>query len=430
MKYLPLNAELFIQNRKRFIEKMDKGSIAIFNSNDELPFNGDAIHRFKQNADLVWLTGIEQEDTMLVLFPGYPDPKYREVLVLVRPNELKEKWDGHRLSSNEATAISGISTIVWLDVLDGVLQPWIHLVNTIYLNTNENDRKANLVPVRDYRYAEMMRQRYPLHQYKRSAVILKEVRSIKTTVEVEVIQKAIDITEVAFRRLLQYIKPGVMEYEIEAEIIHSFLSQRATGEAYGSIIASGDRARTLHYVENNQQCKDGELILMDFGASYGNYNADLTRTVPVNGKFSRRQKTVYNACLHLHYYSASILKPGISIADYTEKVGEEASVIFQKIGLLKKVDIKNEDTDNRAYRKYLYHGISHHLGIDVHDLGTRTEPVKAGMVFTIEPGIYIQEEQMGVRIENNFWITRNGNKDLMKNIPITVDDIESLMKNR
>ena len=430
MKYLSLNAELFIQNRKRFIEKMDKGSIAIFNSNDELPFNGDAIHRFKQNADLVWLTGIEQEDTMLVLFPGYPDPKYREVLVLVRPNELKEKWDGHRLRANEAMAISGISTIVWLDVLDGVLQPWIHLVNTIYLNTNENDRKANLVPVRDYRYAEMMRQRYPLHQYKRSAVILKEVRSIKTAVEVQVIQKAIDITEVAFRRLLQFIKPGVMEYEIEAEIIHSFLSQRATGEAYGSIIASGDRARTLHYVENNQQCKDGELILMDFGASYGNYNADLTRTVPVNGKFSRRQKTVYNACLHLHYYAASILKPGISIADYTEKVGEEASVIFQKIGLLKKADIKNEDLDNRAYRKYLYHGISHHLGIDVHDLGTRTEPIKAGMVFTIEPGIYIQEEQMGVRIENNFWITRNGNKDLMKNIPITVDDIESLMKNR
>lgn len=430
MKYLPLNAELFIQNRKRFIEKMDKGSIAIFNSNDELPFNGDAIHRFKQNADLLWLTGIEQEDTMLVLFPDNPDSKYREVLVLVRPNELKEKWDGHRLRTNEATAISGISTIVWLDALDGVLQPWIHLANTIYLNTNENDRKANLVPVRDYRYAEMMRQRYPLHQYKRSAVILKQVRAIKTALEVEVIQKAIDITEVAFRRILQFIKPGVMEYEIEAEIVHSFLSQRATGEAYGSIIASGDRARTLHYVENNQECKDEELILMDFGAGYGNYNADLTRTVPVNGKFTRRQKTVYNACLHLHHYAASILKPDISIIDYTEKIGDEATVIFQKIGLLKKSDIKNEDPDNRAYRKYLYHGISHHLGIDVHDLGTRTEPIKAGMVFTIEPGIYIEEEQMGVRIENNFWITKSGNKDLMKNIPITVDDIESLMKKR
>ena len=430
MKYLPLNVDIFIQNRKRFIDKMEKGSIAVFNSNDELPYNGDAIHRFKQNADLVWLTGIEQEDTMLVLFPDNPDPKYREVLVLVRPNEVKEKWDGHRLRTNEATTISGLSTIVWLDVLDSLLQPWIHLANTIYLNTNENDRKANLVPVRDYRYAEIMRQRYPLHQYKRSAVILKELRAVKTASEVEVIQRAIDITETAFRRLLQFIGPGVMEYEIEAELVHSFLSQRATGEAYGSIIACGDRARTLHYVENNQQCKDGEMLLMDFGAGYGNYCADLTRSVPVNGRFTKRQKTVYNACLHLHQYAAGILKPGISIVDYTEKIGDEATVIFQKIGLLKKTDVKNEDPQNRAYRKYLYHGISHHLGIDVHDLGTRTEPIKAGMVFTIEPGIYIEEEQTGIRIENNFWITKNGNKDLMKNIPITVDEIESLMKKR
>ena len=430
MKYLPLNADIFIQNRKRFTDKMEKGSIAVFNSNDELPYNGDAIHRYKQNADLVWLTGIEQEETMLVLFPDNPDAKYREVLVLVRPNEVKEKWDGHRLRTNEATAISGLSTIVWLDVLDSLLQPWIHLANTIYLNTNENDRKANLVPVRDYRYAEMMRQRYPLHQYKRSAVILKELRAVKTALEVEVIQKAIDITETAFRRLLQFIRPGVMEYEIEAELVHSFLSQRATGEAYGSIIASGDRARTLHYVEDNQECKDGEMILMDFGAGYGNYCADLTRSVPVNGRFTKRQKTVYNACLHLHQYAAGILKPVISIVDYTEKVGDEATAVFQKIGLLKKADVKNEDPQNKAYRKYLYHGISHHLGIDVHDLGTRTEPIKAGMVFTIEPGIYIEEEQMGIRIENNFWITKNGNKDLMKNIPITVDEIESLMKKR
>ena len=430
MKYLPLSVDIFIQNRKRFIDKMEKGSIAVFNSNDELPYNGDAIHRFKQNADLVWLTGIEQEDTMLVLFPDNPDPKYREVLVLVRPNEVKEKWDGHRLRTNEATAISGLSTIVWLDVLDSLLQPWIHLANTIYLNTNENDRKANLVPVRDYRYAEIMRQRYPLHQYKRSAVILKELRAVKTASEVEVIQKAIDITETAFRRLLQFIRPGVMEYEIEAELVHSFLSHRATGEAYGSIIACGDRARTLHYVENNQECKDGEMLLMDFGAGYGNYCADLTRSVPVNGRFTKRQKTVYNACLHLLHYAAGILKPGISIVDYTEKIGDEATVIFQKIGLLKKTDVKNEDPQNRAYRKYLYHGISHHLGIDVHDLGTRTEPIKAGMVFTIEPGIYIEEEQTGIRIENNFWITKNGNKDLMKNIPITVDEIESLMKKR
>ena len=430
MKYLPLNADIFIQNRKRFIEKMDKNAIAIFNSSDELPANGDAIHKFKQNADLLWLTGIEQEDTMLVLFPENPDPKYREVLVLTRPNELKEKWDGHRLRAKEATAISGIATIIWLDILDGTLQPWVHLSETIYLNTNENDRKNNLVPVRDYRYAEMMKQRFPLHKYKRSAVILKDLRAIKSALEVEVIQKAINITETAFRRLLKFIKAGVMEYEIEAELVHSFLSQRATGEAYGSIIAGGNRARTLHYVENNQECKDGELILMDFGAAYGNYNADLTRTIPVNGKFTKRQKIVYNACLHLHNYAAGILKPGISIMDYTEKVGDEATVIFQKIDLLKKEDVKNEDPQNRAYRKYLYHGVSHHLGIDVHDLGTKTDPIKAGMVFTIEPGIYIEEEQMGIRIENNFWVTKNGNKDLMKNIPITVDEIESLMKNR
>lgn len=430
MKYLPLNPAIFSQNRSRFIARMEKNSIAIFNSNDELPTNADQLHKFKQNSDLFWLTGIEQEDTMLILFPDNPDPKYREVLVLVRPNELKEKWDGHRLRANEAREISGITTILWLDVLDGMLQPWIHSADTIYLNSNENDRKANLVPVRDYRYAAMMKERYPLHQYRRSAKIMKDLRAVKTALEVEVMQKAIDITENTFRRLLQYVRPGVMEYEIEAEIMHSFLSQRATGQAYGSIIASGDSARILHYIENNRECKEGDLILMDFGAEYGNYCADLTRTIPVSGKFTRRQKTVYNACLHLHRYAASILKPGISIIDYTEKVGDEATVVFQKIGLLKKSDIKNEDPENRAYRKYLYHGISHHLGIDVHDLGTRTEPVKAGMVFTIEPGIYIEEEKMGIRIENNFWITKNGNKDLMKNIPIEVEEIEALMKRK
>ena len=428
MKYLPLNPEIFIQNRKRFTGRMEKNSIAVFNSNDELPVNGDALFPFRQNSDLFWLSGIEQEDTMLVLFPDNPDPKFREVLVLVRPNELKEKWDGHRLTAVEGKNISGVETIVWLDTIDAMLQPWVHEADTIYVNTNENDRKANLVNVRDYRFAAAMRERYPAHNYKRSAKILKDLRAIKSPLEVEVIQKAIDITENTFRKLLEFIRPGVMEYEIEAEIYHSFLSQRATGPGYSSIIASGDRARTLHYISNNAECKDGELILMDFGANYGNYNADLTRTVPVNGKFSRRQKTVYNACLHLHHYAASILIPGISINDYTEKIGDEATVIFQKIGLLKKSQIKNEDPANRAYRKYLYHGISHHLGIDVHDLGTKNQPIKSGMVFTIEPGIYIEEEHMGVRIENNFWITKNGNKDLMKNIPITVEEIEGLMK--
>jgi Xaa-Pro aminopeptidase len=257
---------------------------------------------------------------------------------------------------------------------------------------------------------------------------MKELRSIKTPLEIEVVKKAIEITGNTFQRLLKFIRPGVMEYEIEAEILHSFLSQRASGEAYGSIIASGDRARTLHYVSNNAECKDGELVLMDFGALYGGYAADLTRTVPVNGKFTDRQKEVYNACLHLHNYAKSILKPGISIIDYTEKVGNEATQQFIKIGLLKESDVANEDKENRAFRKYLYHGISHHLGIDVHDLGTRTEPVKAGMLFTVEPGIYIEEEGIGIRIENNVWLTENGNIDLFEGIPITVEEIEAAMQ--
>ncbi len=428
MKYLPPNPELFSKNRERFINEMQKNSIAIFVSNDEVPINGDALYPFKQNSDLFWLSGIIQEDSMVILFPDNPDPKYREVLVLVRPNELKEKWDGKRLRTNEAQAISSIKTIVWLDSLDGLLQPWIHLADTIYLDSNENDRKGSLIRTREYRYVKEMKSRYPLHNYQRTAKIMKELRGIKTALEVEVMQKAIDITHNTFLRLLKFIKPGVMEYEIEAEIFHSFLSQRSMGPAYGSIIASGDRARTLHYVSNNEECKDGELVLMDFGAEYGYYCADLTRTVPVNGKFTRRQKTVYNACLHLHDYAKSLLKPGISIMEYTDKVGEEATQQFLKIRLLKKTDVKNEDPENRAYRKYLYHGISHHLGVDVHDLGTRTEPIKPGMVFTVEPGIYIEEEKMGVRIENNIWITRNGNKDLMAKIPVTVEEIEALMK--
>jgi len=428
MKNLPLDPKIFIENRKRFIKGMKPNSIAIFNSNDEVSSNGDALYRFQQNTDLYWLCGIEQEDTMVILFPDAPEEKYKEVLVLVRPNEMKEKWDGKRLRAEEGKQISGIKTVVWLDSIDPLLQQWIHLADTIYLNTNENDRKANLLETRDYRYVKQMKERYPLHKYERSAKIMRELRAIKTPYEVEVVKKAIDITDKTFRRLLQFIKPGVMEYEIEAEIFHEFLRNRAKGEAYGSIIASGDRARTLHYVFNNEECKDGELVLMDFGANYGGYAADLTRTVPVNGKFTKRQKEVYNACLHLHNYAKGLLKPGITIAEYHEKVGEEATKTFIKTGLLKKEDVKNEDKENRAYRKYLYHGISHHLGLDVHDLGTKTEPLKSGMVLTVEPGIYIEEEHMGVRIENNVWLTKDGNIDLMKNIPITAEEIEKLMK--
>lgn len=428
MKHLPLNPQLFITNRKRFCGRMKPASIAIFVSNDEVPSNGDALHSFQQNSDLYWLSGVTQEDSMVILFPDNPDPKYREVLVLVRPNEQKEKWDGKRLRREEAMQLSGIQTIVWLDSMDAMLQGWIHLADTIYLDTNENDRKASLIRTRDYRFVDEMKSRYPLHQYERAAKLMKDLRSIKTVHEIEVVKKAVDITHQAFLRVMKLVKPGVMEYEIEAEIVHSFLSQRATGEAYGSIIAGGDRARTLHYVSNNEVCNDGELVLMDFGASYGGYNADLSRTIPVNGKFTPRQREVYNACLHLHNFAKSLLKPGISIVDYTDKVGEEATQQFLKIGLLQQSDVSNEDPDNRAYRKYLYHGISHHLGIDVHDLGTRTEPITEGMLFTVEPGIYIEEEKMGIRIENNIWITKDGHIDLFEGIPITVEEIEAAMK--
>lgn len=428
MKNLPLDRELFITNRKRFVERMKPGSIAIFASNDEVPVNGDAYYPYKQNSDLYWLSGITQENSMVILFPDNPDVKYREVLVLVRPVELKEKWDGKRLKKNEATEMSGIPTFVWLENVEPLLQIWIHLADTIYLNTNENDRKSSWLQTKDYRLIEELKTRFPLHNYERAAKIFKDLRSIKTAYEIEVTKKAVEITGNTFLRIMKFVQPGMMEYEIEAEIFHSFLTLRAEGPAFGSIIASGDRARTLHYVSNNGECKDGELLLMDFGASYGGYNADLSRTIPVNGKFGRRQKTVYNACLHLHNYAKSLLKPGISIIDYTEKVGEEATQQFVKIGLLKKSDVKNEDPENRAYRNYLYHGISHHLGIDVHDLGTRTEPITAGMLLTVEPGIYIEEEGMGIRIENNVWITKRGNIDLFEGIPVTAEEIEAVMK--
>ncbi|MDP4215343.1 MAG: aminopeptidase P N-terminal domain-containing protein [Bacteroidota bacterium] len=428
MKYFPPNPALFSENRARFIKALAPNSIAIFVSNDEMPSNGDATYTFRQNSDLFWLSGITQEDSLLVLYPDHPDPKYREVLVLVRPNELKEKWDGRRLRADEARAVSGIGTVLWLDSIDPLLQTWIHLADIIYLDSNENDRKSSLVETREYRWIQDMRRRYPLHEYRRSARIMKELRGIKTAAEIGVLQQAIDITHNTFTRLLKVIRPGIMENEIEAEIWHSFLSQRSNGPAYNSIIAGGDRARTLHYVANDQPCLDGELILMDFGAEYGGYCADLTRTVPVNGKFTRRQKEVYNACLHLHNFAKSLLKPGISINDYHKAVGVEAGTTFIKLGLLTRADIKNQSPESPAYSKYLYHGISHHLGIDVHDLGTRTEPIRPGMVLTVEPGIYIEEEKIGIRIENNVWITKTGNKDLMAKIPSTVGEIEALMK--
>jgi Xaa-Pro aminopeptidase len=428
MKYHTLNPVLFVQNRSRFIKKMKKNSIAIFHDHPALPENGDAQYHLKQNSEIVWLSGIVQEKTMVVLYPDNLDPMYREVLVILRPNEVLEKWEGHKLTREEARAISGIQTVIYLDQLDALLQSWVHHADIIYLDSNENDRLDTTLPRIDLLYVHQFMKRYPLHQYERSALIMKELRAIKTKYEVDVLQQAVDITHKALMRVCKFIKPGVMEHEIEAEITHEFIRNRATRHAYGCILASGDRARILHYVENNQECKSGELILMDFGAEYGNYCADLTRTIPVNGKFSKRQKEVYDACLAVHLHAKKMLKPGVTWLDITASSEIEMNKQLLKIGLLTKQDIKNETPDNRACRRYFYHGLGHHLGLDVHDIGTRNTPIKEGMVFTIEPGIYIEEEQMGIRIENNFWVTKSGNIDLFKAMPITTEEIEKAMK--
>jgi Xaa-Pro aminopeptidase len=430
MKYLPIPSKLYTQNRQRFAKKMKPNSVAIFPGNQVLPTNGDAIYTPKQSSDVLWLSGIVQEKSMVILYPDNPDQNAREVLVLIRPNETLEKWEGHKLRADEATAISGIKNIQWLDSIDAVLHVMMHHADNVYLSSNENDRTDTSLFRPDLIYVHDLMKRYPLHNYERAARIMKELRAIKTKEEVDVTRVAVDITDKAFQRVMKFIRPGVFEHEIEAEVTHEFLRNRATGHAYGCILASGDRARVLHYVENNSECKDGELILMDFGAEYGNYCADMTRTIPVNGKFTKRQKEVYNAVLDAHNYGKKLLRPGIVFTDYVNKMNAEMEKQILKLGLITKNDIKNQDPANPAYRKYFYHGVTHHLGIDVHDLGTRTEAVKEGMLFTVEPGIYIEEEQMGIRIENNIWITKTGNVDLFKGIPITVEEIEACMKKK
>jgi Xaa-Pro aminopeptidase len=430
MKHLPLDPSIFIENRKRFCKQLLPGSLAIFNSNDEVPVSADAIHPFKQNTDLYWLTGIAQEDTMLVMFPHNPDPRYREVLVLTYPDADMEKWVGRRLTKAEATAISGVQTVVWLTGFDTRLMAWMHQTDHVYLNTIEHDRKPNHLPTRDYRFIAQVQQQYPLHSYHRSQKLLKPLRSVKLPQEIAVMETAVAITHKAFRRVLGFVKPGVGEHEVHAEIVHEFLRHRAQGEAYGSIIAGGAHALVLHYVDNNAPCADGDLLLMDFGANYGGYCADLTRTIPVNGKFSPRQAQLYNACLHLHHYAKSLLRPGISIKDCHDLVADEATRLFVDMGLISQADADNDDRSElttRAYRKYLYHGISHHLGIDVHDYGSFTDPMVPGMVFTVEPGIYVAEEGIGIRIENNVVITETGHRDLFEGIPITIEEIEAAM---
>jgi len=428
MKYTSIPSALYTENRRRFVEQMKPNSVAIFHASPTLPKSGDGTYSYQQDADILWLSGIVQEKTMVILYPDNPDKNAREVLVLLRPNDTLEKWVGHKLRKNEATSISGISNVQWLDGLDVMLQVMMNSADYVYLNTNEHNRLDTELPRLDLEFVHITMKLYPLHHYERAAQITKKLRPIKTAAEIAVVKHAVDITHKALNRVLQFVKPGVKEYEIEAEIIHEFISNRATGHAYDPIIASGDRARVLHYIDNNDVCKDGELILMDFGAQYGNYNADLTRTIPVNGKFTPRQKEVYEACLAVHNFGKKLLKPGLLFPDYVKAINEEMERQLIKIGLITEEDIKKQDADNPAFRKYFYHGVTHHLGLVVHDSGSYMDEVKEGMLFTIEPGIYIEEEQMGIRIENNIWITKDGNEDLFKGIPITVDEIEAAMK--
>ncbi len=430
MKYQPINQQLFIDNRKRFTTQMKPNSIAIFRSNYEFVRNGDASLDFKQNSDLFWLSGIDQEDSILVLYPDSPEEAYKECLFLKQTNDSIAIWEGHKYTKTEATATSGINSIFWNDVFDSSIRAKINYAENIYLTLNENDRYAYKSPSSDLDFAKQIQEQYPLHTFYRAAPILQRLRSEKSAIELELTKHAIGISKMGFERLLRFVKPGVMEYEIEAELIHEYIRNAANGHSFHPIVASGASACVLHYVENNRPCKDGDLVLVDCGVDYANYASDMTRVIPVNGKFSQRQKDVYNAVLRVMRSATKLLVPGTLLMDYHKVVGKE---LMEKelvdLGLLTMDEIKKEDPEWPAYKKYFMHGTSHFLGIDVHDVGMRYEPMKANHLFTCEPGIYIQEEGIGIRIENNILITANGNVDLMDAIkmPIEVEEIEAIM---
>ena len=430
MKYLPIDKKLFVDNRKRFTSHLQKDSIAIFNSNDEMPRNGDQNFLFRQNSDLFWLTGIDQEETVLIIAPDHPLPEYREALFLRKTNEHIAIWEGHKYTKEEAREASGIQHVYWIDDLNTMLQVMIHHSKTIYINLNENDRFATEVAYRDERFAKELSAKYPNHHYERSGPIMAKLRAIKSEAEVKLLSIACDITDKAFRRVLKFVKPGVMEYEIEAEITHEFIRNRANGHGYYPIIASGANANVLHYVQNNNPCKDGEVLLLDFGAEYANYSADMTRSIPVSGKFTKRQKDVYNAVLKVMIAATKLLVIGNTIPKYHEEVGRVMEEQLCLLGLLKADEVKKQDPKQPLYKKYFMHGTSHFLGLDVHDIGNRYEPMMAGMVFTCEPGIYIPEENLGIRLENDILITEKGPVDLMAKIPVEADEIEEMMGKR
>lgn len=429
MRYTPIDNKLFINNRKRLVQELKPASLAVFNSNDIMPTSADGTMPFRQNSDLFYLTGVDQEETILVICPSFPDKKYREVLFVREPNEHLEKWEGHKLNKAEAFAVSGVETVLWLSDF----HKWFHHmmamggVERVYLNSNEHYRSEVIVETREARFVKWCKEAYPLHHYDRVAPIMAKLRTIKQPQELVIMQKAADITEKGFRRVLGFVKPGVMEYEVEAEYIHEFVRHGSRGHAYTPIIASGKNSIVLHYIENSRPCKAGDLLLLDVAAEYANYNADLTRTIPVSGKFTKRQKDVYNAVLRIQREAIDMMSDGMVYFDFHKQVEKIVERELIGLKLISKSDLKDQKPGQEKFRKYFYHGTGHMLGLDVHDLGNMHGKMAVGSVWTVEPGIYIKEEGFGVRLENNVVIKKKGVDDLMKNIPIEAEEIEDLM---
>ncbi|TXE17182.1 aminopeptidase P family protein [Psychroflexus gondwanensis] len=428
MRYEPIKSDLFIQNRKNFMSQMLPSSLAVFNSNDTYPIGADSTIPFQQDRNIYYLSGVDQEESILVLFPDAPDPKHREVLFLTETNPHIAVWEGEKLNEEKALKVTGIKTVYWLKDLPKVFNELMTQCNLVYMNTNEHYRADHATQTREDRFNKWLKENYPAHQVAKSNPILQRLRSIKHPLELEVMQKACTITEKGFRRILDYTKPGQWEYELEAEFMHEFLMNKSRGFSYTPIIAGGKNATVLHYIENKEQLKAGDLILIDVGAEYANYASDMSRTIPVSGKFSVRQKQIYNAVNKVKKEATNLLVPGTIWKDYHVEVGKLMTSELLNLGLLDKADVENENPDWPAYKKYFMHGTSHNIGLDTHDYGLLNEPMKANQVFTVEPGIYLPEENMGIRLEDDVVIQEKGApKNLMANIPIEMDEIEDLM---
>jgi len=428
MKYHKIDTQLFLKNRANFATEMKPNSLAVFNSNDIYPISADSTMPFEQHRDIFYLCGVDQEESVLFLFPDCPNENLREVLFVRETNEHIAVWEGEKLTKEAAFKISGIKTVFWLEDLDNVLFEMATLCDTFYINTNEHYRANVVTETREDRFTKELFLKYPAHSVAKSNPILQKLRAVKDKIELDLMQHACNITEKGFRSVLDFVKPGVWEYEIEAELLHKFVRNRSKGFAYTPIIASGKNANVLHYIDNNQQCKNGDLILLDVAAEYANYSSDLTRTIPVSGKFSHRQRAVYNAVNYVKKEATKMLLPGVLWKEYQVEVGKIMTSELLKLGLLDKADVQNEDKKSPAYKKYFMHGTSHHLGLDTHDYGLLNEPMQANMVFTVEPGIYIPEEGFGIRLEDDVVVQEKGAPfNLMGNIPIEADEIENLM---